>query len=39
MYNGRKTLTGRADRIFKYVSYAFYPAHILILSLLALYAL
>lgn len=38
-YNGKKSLSGKADKVFQYVSYAFYPAHILILSLLAMYVL
>lgn len=36
-YNGKKSLTGRTATVFKYVFYLFYPAHILILSLIALY--
>lgn len=39
LYNGKKVLTGKRAQIFKYCSYAFYPAHILILSLIALYIL
>ncbi len=39
MYNGKKSLSGKADRVFKYTSYFFYPAHILLLSLTALYLL
>ncbi len=39
LYNGKKKLSGTADRVFKYFSYFFYPAHILILSLIALYVL
>lgn len=39
LYNGKKQLTGKADKTFKYFSYLFYPVHILILSLIALYVL
>ncbi len=39
LYNGRKSLKGTVDHVFKYVSYWFYPVHIFILSLLALYVL
>lgn len=39
LYNGKKSLSGAPARAFKYFSYAFYPAHILILSLIALYLL
>lgn len=39
MYSGKKTLSGKADKIFKYFSYSFYPAHILLLSVIALYFL
>lgn len=38
-YNGEKVLYGRKAKIFKYVFYSFYPAHILVLSLIALYVL
>lgn len=36
-YNGKKSLSGRAATVFKYAAYLFYPVHILILSLMALY--
>lgn len=36
LYNGKKTLSGTPDKIFKYFSYVFYPAHILILSAISL---
>jgi len=37
LYNGKKSLSGKADKAFKYFSYAFYPVHILVLSLVTLY--
>ena len=39
LYNGKKTLTGKPERAFKYFSYLFYPAHILLLSLISMYLL
>ncbi|MDD3164808.1 MAG: TraX family protein [Oscillospiraceae bacterium] len=39
MYNGKKALTGASDRAFRSFGYLFYPAHILALSLTALFLL
>lgn len=39
LYNGKKTLKGKNDKVFKYFSYLFYPCHILILSLISIYIL
>lgn len=36
-YNGRKVFSGITASVFKYASYLFYPAHILILVMVALY--
>lgn len=38
-YNGKKALHGTVEKVFKYGSYLFYPVHILILSIIALYVL
>lgn len=37
LYNGKKSLSGTAEQVYKYFSYLFYPVHILLLSLAALY--
>lgn len=39
LYNGKKSLTGNKDKAFQFFCYAFYPLHILLLSLTALYLL
>lgn len=35
LYNGKKVLTGRADKVFQYFHYLFYPGHILLLYLIS----
>lgn len=39
LYNGKKSLSGTPAKVFKYFGYLFYPAHILLFSLLTLYVL
>lgn len=37
LYNGRKTLSGKAGKVYQYFCYAFYPVHLLLLWWIALW--